>query len=488
MWLVCNVYNCLQATNSFADDISCVAYINDILIFSKPHEDHTSLVKQVLQCLQFAHLFANAEKCEFKQPCVDYLGFVISAQGVQMNPKKLATITDWPLPKTIKQVQSFLGFTNFYRQFIHHYSELASPLHLLTTKTSQMSFKGLDKSAKHAFEALKLSFTTAPLLRHFSPLLPSTLITDASDFALTSILLQPDTNNLLHPIAFHSRKFSPAKINYEIHDKELLSVINSFRSMHSWLISSPHPITVISDHKNLAYFMSSRPLNRFQAHWSMLLSEYNFQLDYTPGTKNPANSPSHRPDFLPQEGDDVLLTQNKSLLTDYHLQRLFPSSSLHQDPTSISSLSTFNLDNSELLNEFKDNFRQDIEWRDALTKGDTSFSLQNDLVYHNDRLFVPLPLRTKILYSRHDSLLSGHPGHAKTYDLVQRDFSWPGMRRFIRSYVTSCEVCQRVKNGTHKPYGLLQPLDIPDRPWYSISMDFVVIMTGTYQIRYARVR
>ena len=143
--------------------------------------------------------------------------------------------------------------------------------------------------------------------------------------------------------------------------------------------------------------------NRRQARWSMFLSEYNSQLDYTPGTKNPANFPSRHPDFSPQEGDDVLLTQNKPLLTDYHLHRLFPSSSLHQEPISISSLSTFNLNNSELLNKFKDNFCRDIKWRDALTKNDTSFSLQNDLVYHNGRLFVPLPLRTKILYSHDDS-------------------------------------------------------------------------------------
>ena len=218
----------------------------------------------------------------------------------------------------------------------------------------------------------------------------------------------------------------------------------------------------------------SKSLTLAPTRWSMFLSEYNFQLDYTPGTKNPADFPSHHPNFLPQEGDDILLSQNKSLLTDYHLYCLFPSSSLHQEPISISSLSTFNLDNSELLNEFKDNFCCDIEWRDTLAKNNTSFSMQNDLVYHNGRLFIPLPLCTKILYSHHDSLLSGHPGHAKTYDLIQCDFSWPWMQRFICLYVTSCEVCQCIKNRTHKPYRLLQPLNIPDRPWYSISMDFIV--------------
>lgn len=161
-----------------------------------------------------------------------------------MNPKKLATITDWPLPKTIKQVQSFFGFTNFYCKFVHYYSQLTLPLHALTTKVIQQSFQGLTDTVKQSFKSLKLAFTTAPLLKHFNPNLPSTVISDASDFAITSILLQPDKNNLLHPVAFHSHKLSPTKINYETHDKELLSIVNSFHNMCSWLIGSPHPITI----------------------------------------------------------------------------------------------------------------------------------------------------------------------------------------------------------------------------------------------------
>jgi len=107
-----------------------------------------------------------------------------------MNPKKLASVTDWPLPKTVKDIQSFLGFTNFYQQFIHHYTETALPLIALTMKSSQSVFKGLTNAAKQVFECLKLSFTTAPVLHHFDPSLPSTIITDASDFALASIHLQ----------------------------------------------------------------------------------------------------------------------------------------------------------------------------------------------------------------------------------------------------------------------------------------------------------
>ena len=141
--------------------------------------------------------------------------------------------------------------------------------------------------------------------------------------------LQPDKNCILHPVTYHSRKLSPAEINYEIHDKELLSIVDCFHDMHSWLIGSTHPITVISDHKNLEYFMSLKQLNHRQARWSMFLSEYNFQLDYTPGKKNPADFPSQRSNFSPKEGDDVLINQNKPLLTNFHLQRLFPSKTLN---------------------------------------------------------------------------------------------------------------------------------------------------------------
>ena len=454
-------------------DISCVVYLDDILIYSRPGQDHDNMVRQVFKRLRAARLFANAKKCEFDRASVEYLGFIISSKGVQMNPKKFNTITEWPLPKSVKQIQSFLGFTNFYRRFIHHYADLAIPLNLLTTKKFKESFTGLTDAARNAFEQLKLAFTTAPVLQHFNPVLPSTLITDASDYAFASILLQPDTENLLHPVAYYSRKFTPAEINYEIHDKELLAVVDSFRDMRSWLIGSPHPISVISDHKNLEYFMTSRVLNRRQARWSMFLSEFNFKLDYAPGKKNPADGPSRRPDFIPQKGDEVVKFQNKSLLTDDHLERLFPRIDTRPSQQ-VSALSTFMVDNSELLDKFKTAFQTDTEWRDAFAQLDNSFSFSGNLVFHNDRLFVPLSLRPEILHSRHDSVLAGHPGRALTYDLVKRDYSWPNMRRYIRNYVTSCEHCARIKNVTHKPYGLLQPIEIPNRPWQSITMDFIV--------------
>ena len=225
--------------------------------------------------------------------------------------------------------------------------------------------------------------------------------------------------------------------------------------------------------------MTSRVLNRRQACWSMFLSEFNFRLDYLPGTRNPADAPSCRPDYVPKEGDDVLNLQHGSLLSQLHTEHLFPStpSSNNSPPpnlSSISALATFSFDSSVLAEQFHEAFRTNTEWRQAMTNGDKSFSLQGNLVFHNNRLFVPAPLRTQVLHSHHDAVIAGHPGRARTTELVERDYSWPGIRRFARRYVEACNMCQCIKAPRHKPYGLLQPLEIPDRPWRSISMDFIV--------------
>ena len=161
----------------------------------------------------------------------------------------------------------------------------------------------------------------------------------------------------------------------------------------------------------------------------MFLSEFDFKLDYAPCKKNPADAPSRRPDFIPQEGDEVVKFQNKSLLTDYNLDRLFPClHSLSPKTLEIASLSTFTIDNSELLEKFKATFRADTEWHDAMAKSNDSFTFSGNLVFHDNHLFVPSSLRPEILHSCHDSVLASHPGCSITYDLVKQDYSWPGMQ------------------------------------------------------------
>lgn len=244
-------------------DIFVVAYLDDILVYSETEKEHINHVRLVLQKMRERHLFAKASKCEFHADQVDYLGYIINREGVSMDPSKIDSIQDWPVPESVKQVQSFLGFTNFYRRFIKDYSKLTTPLTRFTRKGEPFIW---DHAAAEAFKTLKSSFAPGLILRHYDPLLLTELETDASDFAIGAVISQRHEKRL-HPIAFYSRKLNPAELNYEIYDKELLSIVEACKHWRPYLEHAQEPFKIWSDHFNLQYFFSSRTLNRRQARW-----------------------------------------------------------------------------------------------------------------------------------------------------------------------------------------------------------------------------
>jgi len=137
-----------------------------------------------------------------------------------------------------------------------------------------------------AFKELKQRFTTAPVLAHFDTSKPVIIETDTSDFAIGAVLSQRDEENRLHPVAFHSRKFQPAEINYKIHDKELLAVVDAFKHWRRYCEGATHQVQVYSDHQNLEYFRTTKVLNRRQARWAQELAGIDFRIYYRPGTQN----------------------------------------------------------------------------------------------------------------------------------------------------------------------------------------------------------
>jgi hypothetical protein len=161
----------------------------------------------------------------------------------------------------------------------------------------------------------------APILTHPDFQKPFFLETDASDFALGAVLSQPDKDGCLHPVAFHSQKFTTAKINYEIHDKELLTIFDSFQEWRHFLERAQHPVTVHTDHKNLEYFMSTKVLNQRQARWSISLSRFNFVITYPPGSKQiQSDALSRRAYLAPREGDATYDQQKTTLIKLKQLQ------------------------------------------------------------------------------------------------------------------------------------------------------------------------
>ena len=264
-------------------DQFAIVYLDDILIFSPTYESHVTHVKKVLNRLRTNSLFTKLEKCCFHQDKVEFLGFIVSHEGVIMDDAKVSAITSWPTPHNVKDIQSFLGLANFYHHFIKGFSKVVTPLTCLTKDKVPWNW---DEKAQSSFDTLKSCFTTAPILHYFDPTKPITVETDASDYAIGAVLSQPDNNNVLHPIAYYSKKFSPAEINYEIYDKEMFAIVSAFKEWHAYLEGAHYQVTVLTDHKNLEYFTTTKTLNRHQAHWSETLGNYDFVIKYIPGKKN----------------------------------------------------------------------------------------------------------------------------------------------------------------------------------------------------------
>ncbi|MBW0515128.1 hypothetical protein O181_054843 [Austropuccinia psidii MF-1] len=289
----------------FADflDIFVVVYLDDIMVFSSCEEEHVTHVASVLQRLRENNLFSKASKCVFHASSVEYLDNIVSSDALKMDASKAQQILNWPQPKNIKALQSFLGFANFYCCFIKNYSKKIMVLTSLLKKDSPFIF---NEETLSQFQIIKEAFTTAPILSHFNPSLPAIVETDASDYALGAVLSQVNDSGK-HPIAFDSCKFLPAELNYEIHDKELLGIVWALKCWRDFLLSLSNPFEVLKDHSSLQYFMASKVLTCRQAPWEEFLSEFHFTITYRPGRLAPLpDALSHPDDVYPERGVDFI--------------------------------------------------------------------------------------------------------------------------------------------------------------------------------------
>jgi hypothetical protein len=292
-----------QTLRGLVDDF-CIVYLDDILIFSKTIEEHTQHLQQVCQRLREHELYGKPSKCDFYKKEMEFLGFIINAEGVQMDPRRVQTISEWKdhPPKSYHDVQVFLGFCNFYRRFIRGYANISRPITRLLNgsrpgkKTGNFALEW--GAAQHgAFLAMLNAFTKAPILRHYDPQRPSRIETDASKVALGAIYSQKFEDGQWHPVAFYSRQFKGAEVHYGTPDKEMFAIVEAFKHWRHYLEGSAHSIEVWTDHQNLQAFMKQPRLNGRQARWCFMLTPYDFTIQYRKGASNPADAPSMRPDY-----------------------------------------------------------------------------------------------------------------------------------------------------------------------------------------------
>ncbi|EED14713.1 retrotransposon polyprotein, putative [Talaromyces stipitatus ATCC 10500] len=259
-------YVLIQYLNKFV-----VVYFNDIIVYSKDPNEHEGHVRQVMTKLMEAGLMLKIKKCEFDTTTVNYLGMIYTPEGLKIQPEKVDAITNWPTPANIKEVQGFLGATGYVRRYIRNYSEHSRPMTELLKKDE---------------EFLKQLVTEAPILALDDPEKRKIIRLDTSGYTLGIALEQVGSDGIVQIVAFYSRQFIAAERNYDVHDRELLVIVEAFKQWRHYLQGVKEETIVKSDHHNLKYFTMTKELTGRQIRWAEYLSRFKFRIEHIKGKEN----------------------------------------------------------------------------------------------------------------------------------------------------------------------------------------------------------
>jgi hypothetical protein len=403
-------------------------YLDDVVALSSSVPEHMVHLRKVLQVYRENKLKVKLPKCTFFETHVKYLGHILSKDGVQVDPDKLKVLQAWTYPTSKVELQRFLGLANYFRRFVPNFSRIANPLYHLTKKNVTFSSAPEYQSS---FRQLKEALSSPPTLALPDPTAPYELISDASMTGCGAILVQNG-----QPVAYFSSKFSPAEVNYTTGEQEMLGIIKALREWRCYLEGCTE-LTIVSDHSPLAYFPTQSVLSRRQSRWVEFLSRFQYTFKHHPGATNPAD---------PLSRLSLLLALQTSLDTPLTAKIIIAYAS---DPL----------------------FRKPRFTR--------PFKLENQLWFWQNRVVVPAAMVHTVISAHHDTASSGHFGMKRTADLIARHYWWPTLLSDVNHFVSHCASCQRNKAEHLKPVGLLQPLEIPDSRWHTVTMDFITCLPLT---------
>ncbi|KAF1314578.1 reverse transcriptase, partial [Globisporangium splendens] len=449
-WMVTNV---LRPLRGFAP-----SYFDDIFVHSKTtgeksdvdvHLDH---LRQVFQVMRENKLYANLKKCIFFAPEIPVLGCFVGKHGVRVDPEKVKAIDDWPVPQNVKQLDN--GW--------------------LLKKDIEWEWSS-DHQA--AFAEVKRSLREAPVLALPNHDKPFHVVCDASDYAIGCALMQHDDEGHERVVSYQSRQLRPAERNYPVHDKELLAMKYSLVKFRVYLLGEER-FAIYTDHASLRTAVKTPHLSQRMARWFSFFAEYNFVVHYKPGKTNIlADALSRRPDYDPKTKSEDTDGACR-LCEDVQATAVQATTTVREE-----IVEGYKSDETcqDLLKYFKDPSDKALQGLPSRTRSRVHrFRVHNGLLYYaveqGDTARVVVPndegLRHRLLYEYHDSPSGGHLGREKTFLSLSRDYYWPHMYKWVRKYVRTCEICQRVKpsGSTQAP---LRSLPVPSDSWKSVSMDFI---------------
>ena len=471
-------------------------YLDDILIFSPDNKTHIKHLEIVFQRLREADLKLKASKCNFFKRHIQYLGHLVSGEGIEPLPEKLESVRKMPPPTTPKEVRQFLGLVGYYRKFVPKFADIARPLTNLTKQ--DIPYEWTTK-CQEAFEFLKEMLLKEPVLKYPDPGKPYTLFTDASKFAWACVLTQQyehefdgKKRKILHPITYVSGLFRGSQINWATLTKEAYAIYISIKKLDHYLQDAE--VTLRSDHLPLKSFLQKNTLNTKVNNWAIDITSRcrNIQFEYIKGIKNTLADTMSRlikitpeieqePEPQGQEfGYDIFETLEPIETTTHCINELKEEIQTKQDAIPDDLLPVIDLTEPQLEDiQMKDTFIKNIINRLVAKQQPEGkpYYLEEKLlrkyIYDNKQRFevtvVPPNCAPLLLNLAHDQL--GHNGTARTYMLLKRTYYWKGMKTDVSNYVKQCKLCQK-QNILPVKY-VSGHFSAPMAPMEFISMDLI---------------
>ena len=461
-----------------AKHVYAMAYLDDVLIWSKTFEEHLYHMEQIFKKLENAGLKLKISKCDFLLQQIKYLGHVISEEGIQPDPDKVSAIKSMSAPKDVTGIRSFLGMTSYYRSFIPNHAHIAKPLTVLTKKNATYHW---GDEEEEAFQQLKNALVTAPILGYADPTLEYSLHCDASGSAVGAMLtqVQDGKRRVIH---YLSHQLSSSQQKWPTIEREMYAIIYAISKLRHFLLDAK--FTIYTDHAPLKHLFTAEMKNARIQRWAIMLDEYNCSIEYTSGKSNTcADLLSRLPANDEVFHDDIEIDIIDSTTLDKRQRCAEVDRIPHVDVENIDPLQqiTCARDLIELQHndeEFKTLIDDLLQGKS--TKENRHFILQNDLLYHLStpvkrdqeprlQLVIPHVLRKAVLHEIHSNDFSAHVGSEKTYDRLRTRYFWSNMYKDVVEFIDKCDVCRsRHMKATKAP---LQRMPIPSYPFEIIGID-----------------
>ena len=484
-------------------------YLDDILIYSPDVETHLKHLELIFQRLHEVDLKLKMEKCSFLKKHIQFLGHIISGDGIKPAPEKLSSIQQMPHPYTPKVVKQFLGLVGYYRKFIPQYADIARPLNVLTQKDTEFVWTDV---CQKSFNLLKTMVSEEPILVYPDPSKPYVLFTDTSKYMWSCVLTQEYTHEIdgktvkiLHPISYQSGLFKGSQLNWACLTKEAYAIYMSIKKLDYYLVDVD--IILRSDHLPLKKFLDKNTLNSKVNNWAVEISPFYITFEYIKGIKNTLADTMSRlinidPDveLLPEDQgceygyylfdplppihtDDIYHVDDVPEITITDLEDVTLTYFDPKDPGGDIDrlLSLLDGEHYEVISSLQD---QDTFCHRILQQvhkeklpANYPYRIKNDILRHrlilNEQTFypivLPLMLIGHVLELAHNKL--HHNGISRTYAMLKRLYYWKGMKASITKHIKNCDICQKC-NLQVVPYAKLH-FDTATFPMEFISMDLI---------------